>query len=70
MTAFRHASQPVVPDASSLALSRGDLSGAYGDAKFNRASVRGLIHIFEDYGSPSGKTPSEDVAWTDCLARL
>ena len=46
-----------MPDASSLALSRVNLSGAYGDAKFNRASVRGLIHIFEDYGSPSRKNP-------------
>jgi len=58
-------SQPVVPDVLFFGPElEVDLSGAYNDAKFNRAKVRGLIHIFEDYRfTIEENTPiEEDVA--------
>ena len=43
-------SQPVVPDFLFFGTEREvDLSDAYGDKKYKRARVRGLIHIFNHY---------------------
>ncbi len=58
-------SQPVVPDFLFFGpTSETDLSDAYGDAKYKRAKVRGLIRIFEDYKfTIEENTPiEEDVA--------
>lgn len=58
-------SQPVVPDFLFFGPEHEtDLSDAYGDAKYKRAKVRGLIRIFEDYKfTIEENTPiEEDVA--------
>ncbi len=57
--------QPIVPDFLFFGDEREvNLSAAYGNAKFNRVKVRGLIHIFEDYKfTIEENTPiEEDVA--------
>jgi len=58
-------SQPVAPDFLFFGPEREtDLSRAYGDAKYKRARVRGLLRIFEDYKfTIEENTPiEEDVA--------
>jgi len=56
---------PIVPDILFFGSEReADLSSAYGDAKYKRAKVRGLLRIFEDYKfTIEENTPiEEDVA--------
>src|SRR5438132_201705 len=58
----REDSQPTVPDFLFFGAEREvDLSAEYGDAKFKRVKVRGLIHTFEHYKfTVTENTPIEE----------